>query len=62
MLFRKIATNGTFSEVYSGPYQTSKMELFAKTVIRLKLLNVFAKNSFLEIFKDIKYHSDFITV
>ena len=32
--------NGTSSEAYLGPCQTSKMENFAKIVIRLKPLNI----------------------
>ena len=57
LLLTKTETNGTFSEVCSEPYQTSKIEFFAKIVIRS---NVFAKNS-LKKFENIKYGSDLIT-
>ena len=37
------------SETYLGPCQTTKMKLFAKILIGLKPLNIFAKISILDV-------------
>ena len=42
-------TLNTFTEVYSEPCQTSKMDTFAKIVNGLKPLIVFVKNSILNV-------------
>ena len=48
------------SEAYSQPCQTSKIEVFTKTVNKLKLLFILAKNSILGVWQGSKYTSAFM--
>ena len=45
-------------EAYSKPSQTSKLELFAKTVNGFKPLTIFAKSSTLHVHMDSEYASE----
>ena len=47
-------------EAYSEPYQTSKIEFFAKAVNDWKLLTIFEKSSILVVWKSSEYTSDAI--
>ena len=44
-------------EVYSEPWQTSKMKRFSKIVNSYKLLTIFAKHSFLDVWQCFEYAS-----
>ena len=44
-----ICLSGSFTEAYSEPCRTSKMELSVKTLNSLKLLTIFAKRSILDV-------------
>ena len=46
-----------FTEAYSEPCQTSKMQCFAKIVIAEKALTIFPKNSILDIWQGSEYAS-----
>ena len=45
-------------EAYSEPCQTSKIEVFAKTVNRLSFLTIFAKSSILDAWQDSEFASE----
>ena len=45
---KSLFTSNVFAEAYSEPYQTSKMETFAKIVNSLKPLITCAKNPILD--------------
>ena len=49
--------NGPTSGAYLEPYQTSKMELFAKTANAWKQLIIFAKCSILDVWQGSEYAS-----
>ena len=46
---RHMVIGRIISETYLGPCQTTKMKLFAKILIGLKPLNIFAKISILDV-------------
>ena len=49
-----------YSMAYSEPYQTSKMECFAKIVNTFQALTIFAKGSILDIWQGSEYASDIL--